>query len=279
MSHYCLYCGSRLVQQKGIMSEYALCNNDELIHYLGASAVEYEDDYFNREYRQQYGRTYSEDKANIQKQMKKRLNLLKTVTDTKGKKLLEIGSAAGYFLELAEADGMQAEGWEISESMSTQARQNGLKTLTGDFFSLYENLNRSENFQQSDILAVFYVLEHFQNQRLFWRAAADLLTDNGFLLIALPSTFGPVYHFNRRVWVDTHPADHFVDYSPRALELVARQSGFRMISHVPESLHPERFLFGDVPVIRDIYSMYQKMTVFSDTFMAVLQKKGSQHYD
>ncbi len=266
----CPVCGNPMLP---LMNDYARCPSDLLIACGSAAATTYEEEYFFDEYKKQYGRTYLDDKEFLQKRFRHRLHLLqKQDRFLAGKSLLEIGSAAGFFLEVAEENGLIAEGWEISRQMTLYAESQGRNVKQGSFVDLAGS-HIHQGLKPYDIVAMFYVLEHFPDQQKIWDLTAQLVRPGGFLLLALPSAMGPLYIFQRDKWIQTHPGDHFADYAPNSLRRVARRFDF-LVRHVSsEGIHPSRFPGGNLPVLKNLYALYQKLVPFSDTMFSILQKK------
>ena len=203
--------------------------------------------------------------------MKERLRFLeKHVAPDSKKRLLEVGSACGFFLELVKDLSFTIEGWEISSSMSKAANEQGYFTRRGSFEELYEKWK--EKPKKFNVLAAFYVIEHFQNTFLFWEGAKELLVPGGILLISVPSSFGPSYYFHQKAWIQNHPKDHFIDYSPQSLEKVSSFFSLKLLEISAEGIHPERFPLGRLPFLKKIYEFIQKKYAFSDTILAVFKR-------
>lgn len=254
------------------------CTHCGLIHYKDAQSVSYESDYFNKEYKDQYGKNYTQDEETIrnlgQKRFKKFFqyasHLKNASSNIKLKRsFLEVGSAAGFFLHEAKKFGFSIEGWEISKEMSEYANQKGILTLNGDFYSLYEK-NKNRKFH---IIAAFYVMEHLDYAEKFWNNISNLLEKNGYLLISLPNSYGPVFYFNPLGWEKSHPKDHFYDYNPRSLKIGAALFGLKCLYCGPENLHPERFPMGNNIFMKKVYNYIQQKFYFADTIFCIFQKK------
>ena len=252
------------------------CLTCKTIFYLKAKNIHYGEKYFLKEYKNQYGKSYFSDKVNLQKKMQwrmdhffQRVNLQEQFPNEKIC-LLEVGSAAGFFLELMPKYNIIAEGWEFSSFMSRHAKNNGLNSIAGDFFSIYSPQSHSQKFH---IIASFYCIEHIANQKKLWEAFYAILKPKGFLLISIPSYFGPLFYFHYKKWIMSHPMDHFVDYSLHSLKKVALKFQFRFIQAFSEGLHPERFPLGNHAALQPIYKFFQKKFCFSDTIFIILQKK------
>jgi len=254
--------------QKG----FSVCPKCRNIYNKNYKTIIYEDNYFESEYKKQYGKSYIDDKIAIQNKMRFRLNKIKSnVTALHGKKLLEAGSAAGFFLEIASAAGCIATGWEVSSYMAEYANRNGNKTIQGNFLDMLD----MEKNNQYDIISAFYVIEHFREQKKIWSGFSRLLRNNGLLLLAIPSYYGPAFYFQREGWLKNHPVDHFIDYSPAGLKKVCSMFGFKLVNIFPEGVHPERFFLGNIALLKHVYIGIQKIFKFSDTIFVLLKKTGN----
>ena len=291
--------------QENVFKRCQICR---LVFYKKASSQEYESDYFFTEYENQYGKSYLNDKERIQLRMKWRLDLVQkylSSSDQTKPRLLEIGSACGFFLELAQKAGFSSEGWEISNAMAKIANQRNLTTKTGDFSSLYKNWLQNKNednecrdgeaiiygapqgtpqtclpahtstHKKFDVLAAFYVIEHFSEPFIFWEAASNLLKPNGLLVLSLPSIAGPSFLFSKSQWASTHPKDHFVDYSPKSLNMISKAYHFKRLCLKAEGIHPERIPMGSLPFFKNVYKMWQRSFAFSDTIFIIFKKNES----
>ncbi|MDH5716131.1 MAG: class I SAM-dependent methyltransferase [Spirochaetia bacterium] len=266
----CSLCFSKCKKKNKLLY---ICVKCKLVHFIKAKSFVYEKQYFEDEYKIQYGKTYIEDKANLQIRAKERLRKFKeNINYAPNMALLEIGSAAGFFLEKAKDEGFSVEGWEISKKMAQVANKNGIKTKTGDWKSLYQKWNKEQN-KKYDILCAFYFLEHIEEQNLIWSLFKEMIKPGGFLMLAMPSIYGPSYYFEFNNWLKFHPKDHFVDYSPKTLKNAAKLFSFNVIMTSYEGIHPERFPLGKNIVLSKIYQFIQKKMKFSDTMFTILKKE------
>ena len=262
------------------LPDFLHCQHCRLVFNSRAYKKEYEDHYFLKEYKKQYGKSYFEDKQNIQKRMTWRLKHLQKYTQENNRtilcenttpcKLLEIGSACGFFLELAQEVGFEVLGWEVSSLMGKYANQHGLTTKIDNFESLYYDWKKRPS--QVHVVAAFYVIEHLKKPFLFWKAVSEMLHDGGLLALAVPSIFGPTFYFNKCDWRSQHPSDHFVDYSPASLKKIGKTYSLKLLDVYSEGIHPNRFPLGNVSIFQSFYRILQKKVPFSDTVFAIFKK-------
>lgn len=268
----CPFCRARLT----LLSDprFATCKNDRVVINLAYAATTYEDDYFDREYKTQYGKSYTADHEAILSRNAWRYERLKNfISPATHPGILEVGSAAGYFLKIMQEEDYAVQGWEISRAMSKYANARGLKTIAQDFMK-GARMHEKKKSAAFDVVALFYVLEHLQDQAEVWRQLSRLVRLGGYLALALPSSAGPTFRFRRDDWFNTHPQDHAIDYSPAALGLVGKKFGFTLRGAWSEGIHPQRFPFGANKILGYIYRQLIVKKPVGDTIFAVLEHTG-----
>ena len=100
---------------------YTYCEKTGTCFYIPAKSRSYSNSYFMDEYKAQYKKTYYEDETALRQLAKRRLAILERF-NTKKTNLLEIGSAAGFFLDEAKKIGYKVKGIEISQSEVAYSR-------------------------------------------------------------------------------------------------------------------------------------------------------------
>ncbi len=252
-----------------LSDRYGLCPETGVVYYKHAHNVSYEGDYFLDEYKAQYGRTYFEDETHLRALSRRRLELLAGRTEGS---LFELGCAAGYFLDEARRAGFDSvRGLEISGYAAKHARERlGLDVQTRGF------LEADDAPARYDVVAAFYVIEHFAEQRTVFQKIARMLKPGGRFVFALPSVHGPLFEYDPARWEDTHPADHFADYGPGSLRKALKHYGLRLLAARPSSYHPERArgLKGS-RLFRPFYKAYADFACYGDTFEGVAIKDDS----
>jgi 2-polyprenyl-3-methyl-5-hydroxy-6-metoxy-1,4-benzoquinol methylase len=92
-----------------------------------------------------------------------------------GKKILDVGCSAGFFLKLMKDHNYDTCGVELSEDLAKIGRNNfNLKIKTGKIEDIKEKF---------DLITFFDVIEHIENPDKDLNKAYSLLNDNGYLII------------------------------------------------------------------------------------------------
>jgi len=250
---------------KQISIDLYKCSKCGLIFNTNCKSLSYDRDYFISDYQEQYGKTYLDDFDNIYKLSVIRLNnILKLPKFQKDNmSVLDIGSAAGFFLKAAKDMGIKKlKGIEISEFASDYCKKNfSIDVIESPF----ENAEINEKF---DIITSWFFIEHLIEPLKAMERVYLMLNDGGIFALAVPSCFGPMFFFTRDEWIKTHPTDHRIDLSPKAAKKILKNIGFKKVRIRKCGYHPERvvskknFLFKPFELC---YRLFSSLTGFSDT--------------
>jgi len=260
------------VPDKKFPEYYDVCTNTGILKYKKASYREYGDSYFMEEYQAQYKKTYYEDEMNLRKLAVRRIEVLRSIFKNGfiGKKLLEVGSAAGFFLDEARKEGFSVQGLELSEreveysklALGLDVEKKSILDLPVDYFK-----------NQLDVIVAFFVLEHISELESLWERLGYWIKPGGVIFLAVPSFFGPSFQTNPKEWFRTHPGDHFFDYDLHCLKKLLSSLGFTVKYARPMSYHPSRDLglLGRLPVLG--YKFYSDRFCYGDTIQVAAIKK------
>jgi SAM-dependent methyltransferase len=156
---------------------------------------------------------------------------------TPSPRVLELGSAYGFFLEVVREQGWTGIGVELSDHAASQARARGLDVRTGtlDAVALPE--------ASFDLVALWDVIEHLPDPAAAVRRVARLLRPGGVLALAT----GDVSGFTARAfgarWGLLAPPGHLYYFSRRTLRALLEQSGFEWLGWRSDGA----FLLNDGP--------------------------------
>jgi len=148
-------------------------------------------------------------------------------------KVLDIGCAAGYFVEASVLAGWDAQGIDISELALRYAHPSIRDRL--HYVSLYE-----ADFNETRFDVVFFgdTLEHFSDPIRVMEKTRSLLRPGGWLIADLPN----FHSFNARLykdkWVLLDPPQHLLHFSPNSIRALLGKMGFEL-----ELLETSRTLF------------------------------------
>lgn len=132
-----------------------------------------------------------------------------------GGRLLEVGVGSGAFLRAARDAGFQAEGCDLSASLSRRVNETTGIPVHG---VPLERLPRASY----DVVAMHHVLEHVSDPIGFLRAARDRLKPGGVLHVAVPNV--ACWEARLPGWNSYEPY-HMLYFTRDALSRAAKKSG------------------------------------------------------
>ena len=191
---------------------------------------------------------YMEDKEYYEQDFKKILKIARKYK--KGGKFLDIGCAAGYFLNLARKYGYDVYGVEISKFASSFAREKfKLNVFNGEL----EDAKFKDDY--FDVVSAANVLEHVDDPEKFLKEIRRIIKKDGLLIIDVPSYVNsPYYKIAKRIsWIfkgekevqkmlkideDKMPY-HLYEFSPRNLKKMLEKLGFKLLETKSDVPYPE----------------------------------------
>jgi len=167
---------------------------------------------------------YIDDKANIQQKFMKCLRLLKGFRE-KGR-LLDVGCATGFFLELASQMEYEAMGVEISNFASKYGLEKlGVNILNKEL--------RAAQFQDEsfDIVTLWDVIEHFPDPRSELIEINRILVKGGIIGIITPDIGALLPRMLGKHWLELKRVpEHLSFFSRFSLRGFLRRCGFEVLN-------------------------------------------------
>jgi SAM-dependent methyltransferase len=148
------------------------------------------------------------------------------------KRLLDVGCAHGWFLDVAAGRGYEVHGIEPDRRIGALAAAKGHDVTPGFFPG---DLPTTERF---DVIVFNDVFEHLPEPRMVLGHVRRLLTENGILILNLPSSKGIVFRIadalsrfgmhgpHHRMWQYGFPSPHLSYFHPESLKRLALRYGF-----------------------------------------------------
>ncbi|NQU95953.1 MAG: class I SAM-dependent methyltransferase [Candidatus Omnitrophica bacterium] len=170
---------------------------------------------------------YGQDNQETIKLIKKRLylNVLKKIElYTKPTKILDIGCAMGFSLEVAKERGLQPYGVEVSVFAGKIARKKFRDNVKiGDI--------KDVDFKNDyfDAITMVDLLEHLMHPLTILRKARSILKEKGILAIVIPNTLSFSSKVMKHKWPHINE-EHLYYYSPYSIMSVLSRIGFKIES-------------------------------------------------
>ena len=216
---------------------YFRCQNCGIIYLVNFSGnlVRYEEEYFDCEYKAQYGKTYLEDFPVIKARALQRIKLIKKVDSGKEEKsLLDVGCAYGPFLQAASEEGFRVSGIDVSRS--------AVKYVNEVLHIRCETVS-FEDFTEKvfDVVTMWYVIEHLKTLRSALTKVNRLLPKGGVFAFSTPNFSGISGRTGRESFFMNSPVDHFSVWTPGTVRRLLPMFGFGIRKISVTGHHPERF--------------------------------------
>lgn len=140
-------------------------------------------------------------------------------------RLLDFGCGNGRFLVQMRTRGWQVMGVENCEAVAQQVREQlDIPVLTG---SLPHPDLAAVSF---DLITMWHSLEHTHQPLAVLHAAHELLDKAGQLVVAVPNIDSLPFRWFGYAWYGLDLPRHLIHFSPRTLQRMLRQAGFRVQS-------------------------------------------------
>ena len=143
------------------------------------------------------------------------------------KRLLDIGSGPGLFLNVAARNGLDAMGIEPSEDAYEYSKK---KYNCNVLNTTLEELDSS--WKKFDFIHSSLVLEHILDPSGFIKKSGSMLKKNGLLCVIVPNDFTVIQNINvtlgKRMWW-VSPFEHLNYFNQKSLRKLFERSGFNVV--------------------------------------------------
>lgn len=184
-------------------------------------ATYYSEDY--DPYEPSHGSTAEDDGQAVA--LAKRSGELRHLPLPSGKRLLDVGCGAGWFLRIAKALGAVIKGIEPSAVGAERARLSGLDVFHG---TLEHYLNTEAKNDRYDVITANHVIEHAPDPVATLQAMRVLLAPGGIVWVAVPN---PTCWFGRRLlsnWDSVDLPYHLQQFSAKSMSLAGSKAGLKL---------------------------------------------------
>lgn len=166
---------------------------------------------------------YLKEKDLIVATFKKRLEQIEKFS--KPGKLLDIGCAFGFFLELAKKHKWLAQGIEISQAGYNYAKNNLKLNVTNK--PLEEANFKSSSF---DVVTIFDVIEHIPNPQKTVKEIRRILKPNGLIVVTTPDIGSLAAKILGKNWEEVKRVrEHIYFFSRNTLRKMLEANGFKIL--------------------------------------------------
>lgn len=142
-----------------------------------------------------------------------------------GKRLLDLGTASGYFLDIAKRNGYLAEGNDLNPLAVQEGSSRGRKIKQGDLFTIGY---LPESF---DVVTAFDFFEHLPNNKLktYLSEIKKLLVRGGVLAIITVNTASLWAKIFGKKWHTWLPPEHISYFSDKNIRKFLEDNGYEVL--------------------------------------------------
>lgn len=194
-------------------------------------------------------------------------------------KLLDVGCAAGFFLEAASAH-YEVTGVELSPFASSYARETlGLRVFTGD---VSDGVLDGEQF---DVVTVWNTIEHMSDPLGAFAAIARITRPGALLALSTGDVSGPLARIDLRNWNLMAPPYHLFFFSPKTIDLLLAAAGFEVRRLVYDGVVAARGplasgagqLMATVAGLGNVMTVYATRTTPSQRSSSVVRRLAARY--
>ena len=167
-----------------------------------------------------------------------------TATDV----VAEFGCGSGNFLRLCAASGVACVGYDFAANAVQECRRGGLRAELLDVAA--EPVDGSSQLS-FNILAAFHVLEHLEDPSWLFRSAAIVASESARLFVSVPSDRRASRLYGEEDLMD-QPPHHLTRWTPRALDEIGKDAGWRL----------ESFEYEPVSVRSELWARTVRMSAY-----------------
>lgn len=165
---------------------------------------------------------YIKDRDCFEKNFLKRIKSIRQYRDAGN--LLEIGSASGFFLNMARQY-FTTTGYEVCESMANYARSNfALDIKSVDF------LEDSVAVNHYDMVVMWDCIEHLVRPDQFFQKIHSVLKNKGVVALTTGDINSAVAKMQGRQWRLIHPPSHVHYFTQESICTFLKNQGFEVMS-------------------------------------------------
>mgnify|MGYP001814294641 CR=1 FL=1 len=161
--------------------------------------------------------------------LKKKLKLINKLSGSKGH-ILDIGCGTGDLLAVCEKDGWRISGTEPSD----KARELAINKITYKK-DVKKDLNEftDSSHGKFDVITMWHVLEHVPNLMEYIKSLKELLSPNGYLLVAVPNFKSHDASHYKEFWAAYDVPRHLWHFSEKSIRNIFGKYDFKVIETLP----------------------------------------------
>jgi SAM-dependent methyltransferase len=177
---------------------------------------------------------YAKDAQLYLKTYRLRVGLIASWLDGRKVKVLDVGCAAGYFLQVMRERGHDVWGSEVSAPIAKMA-QDVLGEDRVHVGLLAGAAGRKKGFEPGsfDLVTLWDVVEHVPEPQSLLREVRAMLKPDGLLVLETQNVKSGFARLLGRRWQHYKHEEHLYHFDPSTVEELLRQTGFVVVHNTP----------------------------------------------
>jgi 2-polyprenyl-3-methyl-5-hydroxy-6-metoxy-1,4-benzoquinol methylase len=148
-----------------------------------------------------------------------------------GKRLLDVGCGAGFFLRIAKKLGAVGQGVEPSKYAASVAQAQGLNVYNGTLEDF-----AAQTDAKFDVITSNHVIEHVPNPIETLACMKSLLAPGGFVWISVPNAAYPLSKALKGRWHSSDLPYHLMHFSPKSMAMTGEAAGLKVRHQTTDSM-------------------------------------------
>lgn len=229
----CKICGAQTFKPYRIFQniEYVRCGDCSVVSMKKIFSSKelaqyYNEDYFEKDYKKSDEFSYFSNHDSVIVSCGAKVALLKEYVTLENSRILEVGCAAGYFLEALKRDtpNVVVEGIEVSPEAAKIAQEIfHIPVIADDLFNVSEG-------SRYDAIVMFQTLEHLNDPLGYLQKSFALLKEGGYVFVEVPNLRTIDRLFDRGILERIFSVPyHVFMFSPSSLKFVLKKAGFSIV--------------------------------------------------
>jgi len=163
---------------------------------------------------------------------------IKPFLKTKGGSALDIGCAAGYFLDVLKEHGWESEGIELEEEMLESVQKKGYRI----FNTPLEYFDGGKRYK---LITLFDVMEHLPNLHVNLEKLANILDEDGTIALVTPDFNSRQRKIFGKRWFQYKPKEHIQYFTKNTLQNAVTSHNLSIIHTSPSGQYADTsFLYN-----------------------------------
>jgi 2-polyprenyl-3-methyl-5-hydroxy-6-metoxy-1,4-benzoquinol methylase len=172
---------------------------------------------------------YAKESALYLKTYQKRMQLVSKWLPPAGR-ILDVGCAAGYFLQIAQQHGHDVHGVELSEAIAQQA----IQSLGSDrvFHGFLDDAIAARGWPEHsfDLVTIWDVIEHVPEPQALLASIKKLIKPGGKLLLETQNVASRVANRLGKRWHHYKHDEHLYHFNPSTIRRLLNDCGFEVLT-------------------------------------------------